>query len=73
MPSQNDTIPVTDHAVIRYLERVKNVNIKRIKRKIGNREVTNFAKLLGEGDYPVNNEFKARVVNKKVVTVIPIK
>lgn len=30
-------IPVTDHAVLRYLERVEGVDVERVRREIGRR------------------------------------
>jgi len=73
MSGTDDDIPVTDHAVVRYLERVRGVDILRIRKAICPPDVKNMALAMGKGDYPVKNKFYSRVVNNKIVTVIPIK
>jgi hypothetical protein len=73
MSGTADDITVTDHAVVRYLERVRGVDILRIRKAICPPDVKNMALAMGKGDYPVKNKFHSRVVNNKIVTVIPIK
>lgn len=57
---------VTDHAVIRYLERVRGVDIEALRRRIG-RKVDLALEL--EASAAVADGFCYRIVNGKVVSV----
>lgn len=63
-------IEVTDHAVIRYIERVMGIDVGRIRDKISGGEVARCAKTIGDGRYPVEKGVKAVVKGGKVVTII---
>ena len=65
-----DCISVTDHAVIRYLERVMGVDIGAVKRKISGGAVVKCASAIGDGRYPIEPGVKAVVRGGKVVTII---
>lgn len=60
---------VTDHAVLRYLERVENVDVDLIKKKLLPPSLENQIKVLGSGEFAVDG-FKVRVRRGVVVTVI---
>lgn len=62
-------IVVSDHAIIRYLERVENLDIEAIKKKIATDKVSELINKLGNGVFPVNDVFKI-TVNKKVITTV---
>lgn len=68
----NDNIIVSEHAVLRYLERVEGINISEIKEKILNNDLINMYKTLGNGTYPINrsNNNKAIIKNNIVITII---
>ncbi|WP_456403519.1 hypothetical protein [Hydrogenimonas sp.] len=68
--SKCDGIVVTDHAVIRYLERVVGVDIGAVKRKISGGAVVKCAAAIGDGRYPIEPGVKAVVRGGKVVTII---
>ncbi|MEP1330125.1 hypothetical protein [Pseudophaeobacter sp.] len=62
---------VSDHAILRYLERVQGVNINAVRRKIGK------AVTLGD-DFPeargvFHGGFLYRIRNQTVVTVLPVR
>lgn len=66
----NKPIKVTDHAIVRYLERAGGLDIDRIKKRILSKETENLVKTLGNGKYPLNkNKLVAVVENNIVVTV----
>lgn len=60
---------VSDHAIVRYLERVENLDIEAIKKKIVTEKVNELINKLGNGVFPVNDTFKI-TVNKKVITTV---
>jgi hypothetical protein len=65
-----NNLSVTDHAIVRYFERVLGYDIEEIKAKIlpDGKAVDNISKL-GNCVYPIDN-FKVRIVNCKVITVL---
>ena len=69
---RNSTLTVTEHAVIRYLERVEGLDVQAIKNKLATEELQKQVSVLGGGEYPVNidgNRVKVVVRNFKVITV----
>ena len=63
-------VDVSDHAVIRYLERVMGVDVAKIRGKIAGGAVAKCAGVIGDGRYPVEPGVKAVVRGGKVVTII---
>lgn len=66
--SQKDPI-VSEHALLRYFERVAEFDLDAVKDAILTDEVKALIAKLGNGTYPVNG-FKIKVKNKVVVTII---
>lgn len=63
-------IKVSEHAIVRYFERVKGFNISEIEKEILTDEVLNLVdKLGGTGGYP-NKDFKVLMKNYTVTTVV---
>jgi hypothetical protein len=60
---------VTDHAVVRYLERVAGMDIAAIRRAILPADVEAQVRVLGDGRYPVGETHAAIVRDGVVVTV----
>ena len=60
---------VTEHAIVRYFERIMNHSIRDIKNIIMPKDLIEKIKILGDGEYPVNG---FRVVCRKgaVVTIL---
>lgn len=65
----SDEIVISEHAIIRYLERVKQFDISAIKKDILSDEVVSMVKTLGRtGKYP-NGNFRLVIKNGIVTTV----
>lgn len=61
---------VSEHAVLRYLERVKGINIEDIEKEILSDKIVDWATQLGgNGSYP-NGEFQVVMKNFTVTTVV---
>jgi len=66
----NQNIKVSQHAIVRYFERVKGFDIKEVEKDILTKEVLNLVeKLGGTGGYP-NKDFRVIMKNFTVTTVI---
>ena len=64
-------IRVTEHALLRYLERVEGINLKEIEKKILTENLKKHINYFGDGIYHFD-EGKNKVVveNSKIITVI---
>ncbi len=68
---ERGSLIVSEHAIIRYIERVLGINIDEISQKILDNETEKQIEMLGNGTFPVNNnEFKIVVKDNVVVTII---
>jgi len=68
-----NSITVTEHAILRYLERVEGVDIERVKKDIVDGETLKRIQTLGPGYYPRTVDeipFRIRVKDNAVVTVL---
>jgi hypothetical protein len=65
-------IGVTDHAIVRYLERVEGRDIETIKKTI-TAEAEKAYPTLGDGEYPIKPGCRCTAVvrNSTVVTIRP--
>lgn len=64
-------VVVSEHALLRYFERVMGYNLDEIKDKILNDEIREQMELLGKnGTFPNNEGFKLKVKKGVVVTII---
>jgi chromosome segregation ATPase len=61
---------VTDHAIVRYFERVEGVNIKDVKKKILTDKVKTQINALGSGEFPLGSGVRVVVRDNQVITVI---
>lgn len=67
---EQSAIVVTEHAMLRYLERVKGIDLAAIQKEIVSDQIRMQVQVLGgSGQYP-NNGFAVVMKNYKVVTVI---
>lgn len=72
LAKKHDGVTVSEHAIIRYIERVMGINIEQIAEKILPEKELNYIQQLGNGHYPVNHgEFKIVVKDGVVITVLP--
>lgn len=68
-----DDIIVSEHAILRYLERIGGLNIDEIQAKILSKSVMELINSLdaNDGQYPVKEEgFSIKLKNKVVVTIV---
>ena len=69
-------VGITEHALLRYFERVLGFNIEDIKKKITPETTIQQVKELGDGEYPIkdlysiDNPFSIIVKNNNVITVL---
>jgi len=61
---------VTDHAMVRYFERVLGIDIEEVKKQILTENVVTMARSLGNGKYPIENGCRVIVQNNSVVTIV---
>ena len=62
-------LTMSDHAFVRYLERGLEVDVEDQKRKIA-RSIAGAVRQCGDGEYPIEGDVSARVLNNVIVTVI---
>jgi predicted nuclease with TOPRIM domain len=66
----SDKVVVSEHAILRYLERVEGLDIEDVKRKMVSNSAEKQIKNLGSGIFPVGASHKLRVRKGYVVTVL---
>lgn len=64
-------LTVTDHAVIRYIERVLGIDCAPIRERIASDRLRQAHAVLGDGRYGIGSGHVAVVVEGRVVTVRP--
>ena len=62
-------IIVSEHAVLRYLERTMELDLKAVETEILSEEVVSQYRTLGNGKYPVSNGCKAVIKDNVVLTI----
>lgn len=62
-------IIVSEHAILRYLERTMGLDIKAIEKEILTDETLKQYRTLGNGKYPVENGCKAVIKDNVVITI----
>ncbi len=63
-------VQCSEHALLRYCERVLGINLQEAKTKILNEKLISTVNVLGgTGVYPVE-DFKVKMVDKMIVTII---
>lgn len=64
-------IKVSDHAIVRYMERILGVNIGNIRKAILTDTVRIYVDTLGpSGTYPASEKHRVRIENGIIVTVL---
>jgi predicted nucleic acid-binding Zn-ribbon protein len=67
----NGEIKVTEHAILRYLERVEGLDLKAIEEKIITDQIRELVRELGgSGEFPSNEGFLVRMKNYTIITII---
>lgn len=64
-------VEVTDHAVVRYLERFMGVDVEKLRGQITTPDVLRTVALMGEGQarVPIGEHCRAVISNGRVVTI----
>ena len=62
-------IIVSEHAVLRYLERTMELDLKAVENEILTEETVSQYRTLGNGKYPVSNGCKAVIKDNVVLTI----
>jgi len=69
--NKSDSIKVSEHALLRYLERVQSMSVESIEDLILSEQVVSFAKQLGgNGTYPHEDGFSVVMKNFTITTII---
>lgn len=65
-------VRVSDHAIVRYFERVLGLDLTDIKNELSSERINCMYSKLGDGKYPVDQGtgVRAIVVNNTVVSVV---
>ncbi len=69
MRPKRQSLQVSDHALVRFLERGLGIDIEEIKSQMLGKSARAMTRL-GDGRYPISKGCKAIVTNRIVVTVI---
>lgn len=73
---QPKTIHITDHAMLRYLERVQGLDIEALRDKLSKKATRAYAaaESIGGGEYAIKVDgFRMRVQSDHVVTILATK
>lgn len=62
-------IVVSEHAILRYLERIEGIDMEEVCRKILPDAVKQQSELIGDGNFPVNGH-TVRIKSRVVMTVV---
>lgn len=63
-------IVITEHALLRYFERVLNYDLDKIKNEMLSKDTKAKIMVIGNGQYPINNEYKIVVKSNSIISVI---
>ncbi len=67
---KGDGLIVTEHAMIRYLQRVDGLNIEALKERILGEETLKQHKVLGDGKFPIKGGGLVVIKDNVIVTII---
>ena len=60
---------ITEHAMLRYIERVMGIDLSLIEKKI-KAEIQNIYQQMGDGTYPIGDGKKAKIKDGNVITIL---
>ncbi len=63
-------LTLTEHAILRYLERKQMLNVNAITEEILTPTLKNQVDTLGDGKYPISNGLFAVVKNKRILSIV---
>lgn len=62
-------VTITEHAQLRYIERVLGFDLGRVKESIITNKVQSMIDTLGDGDYPIGDGYYVKVKNNTAITI----
>lgn len=66
-----DGIRVTEHSILRYLERVRNIDVDMIvEEMLFDTALRNKIKTIGSGQIPMSEKTYIRVIDRTVITIL---
>ena len=68
--SKDKTLKVSEHAIVRYFERVKGFNIEEIQSSILNQNIRGLVSVLGDGSFPHPDGYNVVFKDSTVVTIL---
>jgi phosphoketolase len=65
---------VSEHALLRYLERIEGLDLDAVRARIlgADENMSRALATLGNGTYPVADSHRVKVINRVVITVLPV-
>ena len=72
MQTKKPKLTISDHALVRYMERVIGVDVNGVRKQILDAKSKKDISVLGDCVYPVNNLYCVVVKDGVVVTVKPV-
>lgn len=70
LPYEVDGVRITDHAIVRFLERVHGLNLNEVRRQMTSNGVGELIRTLKSGRFPLGNGAKLVVQDSVVITVV---
>ena len=67
---QSQQIIMTEHAMLRYLERVKGIDFTELCQQVITEQLKTQIKTLGDGKYPIGDGYRVVVKNNAILTVV---
>jgi len=61
---------VSEHAILRYLERVRGIDIDQVKKEIAPEHIIQGVRAMGNGEYPVAGSHTLKIQDNTVVTIL---
>lgn len=68
--SKDKTLKVSEHAIVRYFERVKGFNLDEVQSEILHQNVKGLFDTLGDGSFPHPDEYNVVIKDSTVVTIL---
>lgn len=63
-------IEISDHAIVRYFERIGGLDIESVKQEILSDAECLLISSMGDGKYPIGDRFQVIVKNSTVVSIV---
>lgn len=61
---------ISEHAILRYIERVEIIPIEEVKAKVLSEQLIKMWKILGNGEYPIGDTGACAIIKNGIITTI---